>query len=175
MALTRTIQKLTAPMQRRIRLMVGRAIIRLVNDAARVQEAQVTLLEDETRDGVERFQEYGFTSVPLPGAEAIMVSVSGNRDHGVIIAVEDRRYRLTGIEGGEVALYTDEGDKIHLKRGNAIDIETDTLTINATTKVQINTPLLQVTGGDVKADTISLKTHKHGGVTTGSGQTGVPV
>jgi phage baseplate assembly protein V len=162
-------------MQRRIRLMVGRAIIRLVNDAARVQEAQVTLLEDETRDGVERFQEYGFTSVPLPGAEAIMVSVSGNRDHGVIIAVEDRRYRLTGIEGGEVALYTDEGDKIHLKRGNAIDIDTDTLTINATTKVQVNTPLLQVTGGDVKADTISLKTHKHGGVTTGSGQTGVPV
>jgi phage baseplate assembly protein gpV len=32
-----------------------------------------------------------------------------------------------------------------------------------------------VTGGDVTADGKSLKTHKHGGVTTGGGQTGVPV
>ncbi|WP_159098899.1 phage baseplate assembly protein V [Aquabacterium olei] len=32
---------------------------------------------------------------------------------------------------------------------------------------------LKVTGGDVTADAISLKTHKHGGVSTGSGITGV--
>lgn len=30
------------------------------------------------------------------------------------------------------------------------------------------------TGGDVKAGSITLKTHKHGGVTTGSGVTGLP-
>lgn len=34
---------------------------------------------------------------------------------------------------------------------------------------------LQVTGGDVKADSISLKTHKHGGVQSGSSQTSGPV
>lgn len=32
-----------------------------------------------------------------------------------------------------------------------------------------------VTGGDVKADTISLKTHRTSGVTTGGGTSGVPV
>lgn len=175
MDVIRAVQKISGPMHRRIRLMVGRAIIRLVNDATKVQEAQVTLLEDETRAGVERFQEYGFTSVPLPGAEAVMVSVSGNRDHGVIIAVDDRRYRLKGLASGEVAIYTDEGDTIVLKRGRLIEVTTQTLKINASTKVEMVTPLLQVTGGDVKADTISLKTHVHGGVTTGSGQTGVPV
>ena len=34
---------------------------------------------------------------------------------------------------------------------------------------------LQVTGGDVKADAISLKGHKHGNVQSGSAQTGVAV
>jgi hypothetical protein len=51
---------------------------------------------------------------------------------------------------------------------------TQTLTINATTKVEMTTPLLQITGGDVKADTISLKGHKHNGGSIGSGQTDVP-
>jgi phage gp45-like len=64
---------------------------------------------------------------------------------------------------------------IVLKRGRIVEITTQTLKINASTKVEVNSPLLQVNGGDVKADTISLKTHKHGGVSTGSGQTGVPV
>jgi phage baseplate assembly protein gpV len=34
---------------------------------------------------------------------------------------------------------------------------------------------LTMTGGDVTADGISLKTHVHGGVTTGSGDTTGPL
>ena len=34
---------------------------------------------------------------------------------------------------------------------------------------------IEVAGGDVTADGISLKTHKHSGVTVGGGQTGNPV
>ena len=171
----KTMRKIIEPTVRKARLMVGRAVVQMVNDAAKMQALQVTLLAGETRAGVERFQEYGFTSNPQPGAEACMVCVGGNRDHGIVIAVDDRRYRLTGLQSGEVAIYTDEGDKVVLKRGHLIEIDTQTLTINASAKVQINSPLLQVTGGDVKADSISLKGHKHGGVTTGSGQTGTPV
>lgn len=138
--------KVLAPLVRRIRLALGRSIIRLVNDSEGIQKLQLDLMANETRSRVERFQEYGLTSVPLDGAEAAVVFLGGNRDHGIIIATDDRRYRLKNLEGGEVALYTDEGDYIHLKRDNNIEVQTDVLTIKATTKVRIESPLVETTG-----------------------------
>lgn len=140
------VRKLTAPLARSLRLMVGRAVVRLVNDGLKMQSVQVSLLADEVRDDVERMQEYGFTSHPHPGAEAAVVCVGGERGHAVVIAVDDRRYRLKGLQQGEVALYTDEGDRIVLRRGNAIEISTVNLTINASEGVYMDTPLLHVNG-----------------------------
>lgn len=111
-----------APLQKRIANMVARAVVRLVNDDDGVQVLQLDLLAGETRDEIERFQNYGFTSRPLDGAEAAVMFVGGRRDHGVVVAVDDRRYRLKGLEGGEVAMYTDEGDSIRLNRGGNINL-----------------------------------------------------
>lgn len=133
MSIIDTIQQLTAGLRNSVRLMVGRAILTAIKDTGNIQTVQVQMLADEIHDGVERVQEYGFTSAPLPGAEAVLVFVGGNRDHGLVIACDDRRYRLKPLQNGEVALYTDEGDKIHLKRGHVIDITTTTLNLNATT------------------------------------------
>lgn len=72
----------------------------------------------ETFQEREYFQHYGFTSRPLPGAEVIIIN-EGN--HYLGIASDDRRYRLA-IDSGEVSLYTDEGDKIHLMRNKTIEI-----------------------------------------------------
>lgn len=72
----------------------------------------------ETFANREYFQHYGFTSRPLSGAEMIIIH-EGN--HYIAIASDDRRYRLA-VEDGEAALYTDEGDKIHLKRDKTIEI-----------------------------------------------------
>lgn len=73
----------------------------------------------ETIHDREAMQHYGFQSRPKTGAEGVLIS-QGN--HFILIADDDRRYRLE-IEEGEVALYTDEGDKIHLMRGRKIEIE----------------------------------------------------
>jgi phage gp45-like len=127
------------PMAQRLQLMIGRAVVLLVNDALKMQGLQVHLLADEVRDSVERFQEYGFTSHPLPGAEAIAAGVGGSRDHVVVLAVDDRRYRLRGLAQGEVAVYTDEGDKIVLRRGGVIEV-------TAAAKVRLVTPLVECTG-----------------------------
>jgi phage baseplate assembly protein V len=164
--------------------MVSRAIVNLVDDATKLQALQVTMLADETSDQVERVQKYGFTSVPHPDSEAIALAVGGSRDHVVVICVDDRRYRLKGLQSGEVAIYTDEGDSVVLKRGNVIEV-------TAATKVRIVSPLVEMSGdlvvsGDASVggtataavDVIgggkSLKGHKHGGVTAGGAQTGVP-
>jgi len=115
-AIARLVARLVQPLQRRVLLMIGRAVIEAVNDGAKVQVLGLTALKDEVLGGAERFQEYGFTSVPHPGAEAILLAVGGNRDHPIVVAVEDRRYRLTGLAGGEMAIHDDLGQKVHLKR-----------------------------------------------------------
>lgn len=140
-------RRLMAPYLRMIRMSVGRAVINLVNDGLKVQELQITLLADETRGGVERFQEYGLTSNPHPGAEAVMVCIGGARDHGIVIAVEDRRYRLKGLAAGEVAIYDDQGQAVHLKRGKQIHVYgCDDVTVDATVKHQVNSPQIDLGG-----------------------------
>ncbi|SEC23708.1 baseplate assembly protein [Pseudomonas marginalis] len=106
-------------------------------------------LADESVAG-ELFQHYGFTSAPLPGAEYIAVPVGGNSKHTVVIASEDARYRIT-LEDGEVAIYSDEGDHVHLKRGRVIEVMTETLLVKASTKVRFETPLIETTG-EVQAE-----------------------
>lgn len=93
----------------------------------------------------ELFQHYGFSSAPLAGAEYLVIPVGGNSKHAVVVASEDGRYRFT-LKDGEVSLYTDEGDYVHMKRGRVVEVVTDTLVIKAAIKVRIETPLVELTG-----------------------------
>lgn len=111
------LNKLLRPVRLGLLNLVSRAVVSLADDAPKLQVLQLQLLDSETRDGAERFQEYGFTSVPFASAEAVVLSVGGRRDHLLVVAVDDRRYRLRDLQPGEVALYTDEGDRVHLRRG----------------------------------------------------------
>lgn len=123
-AFDRALAKLTAPLRRRVQLMVGRAVLAAVDDAKKAQVVQAALLADEVRD-VERFQEYGLTSVPPKDTEAIVVFVGGNRAHGVVVATESRAYRPRGLGDGEVALYTShDGVRVKLLADGTIEIGT---------------------------------------------------
>lgn len=150
----------------RVMLTVARTVVSLVDDSKKLQALQLQLLKREIRENVERFQNYGYTSKPHPGAEAVVVFVGGNRDHGLCIAVDDRRYRVQGLQDGEVAIYTDEGDKIYLKRNREIEVTTLNLTINATDKVEINTQLLEV---NAPLSTFSGNTEAAGNVSDANG------
>lgn len=141
------VRRLIAPIARRLRLVVSRAVVRAVTDSLRMQAVQIDLLADESRDNVERFQNYGITSHPHPGAEAIVVAVGGSRDHLVAIAVDDRRYRLASLAAGEVALYDDLGHMVHLTRaGIVIDGGGHQVTIVNTTKLRVESPMMECTG-----------------------------
>lgn len=143
-------ERILRPLRQAVRLVVGRGVLLLVNDALKLQGLQVSLLAGEVREDVERFQDYGFTSHPHPGAEVAAVSVAGNRDHVLVLAVDDRRYRLQGLQQGEVAIYTDEGDRVLLKRGGIVEVQ-------AATRVDLLAPLVHCSGnlqvdGNVHAD-----------------------
>lgn len=136
------VRRMLAPLEGRIRLMLSRAVVSLINDAAKAQELQVDLLADETQDGVERWQNYGFTSHPLPGAEALVGCVGGLRSHAVAIVVQDRRFRLVNLQPGEVALYDDLGNVVHLAREEVL--------IEGVAKVRVVAPTVIVESDDVQ-------------------------
>ncbi|KOP55996.1 Phage baseplate assembly protein V [Pseudomonas tremae] len=160
--------------------MLVRGTVVLARASSKMQALQMRLTAGEVKDDMEHFEPYGFTSHPLAGAEGIAAFIGGDRSHGLLLVVADRRYRLKGLESGEVAIYTDEGDKIHLKRGKVIDIETGTLNIKASKAVNVDTPQINQTGkivsqGDQIAGGISQISHLHGNVQAGNGQSGPPV
>jgi len=169
------IRKAMKPISDRVKMMVARGVLKSIQDSGGIQTVQAGLLADELKDGIERFQQYGFTSHPHSGAEAAIMFLGGNRDHGICIAVDDKRYRIKGLQGGEVAIYDDLGTKIVLKRGNEIEI-------TAETKVRMVTPRLEVTGDiidncDDQANTVKnmreiYDTHTH--AEDASGNTEIP-
>lgn len=116
------VDRLLAPLRRRIGALMKRGVwLRREADEG-LRKGQVSLLANETRRGLEHLEPYGFTSEPLQGAEAFVSAVRGQEDHGLILFVADRRWRLRGLEPGEVALYDDRGSCVILHRDGSIEV-----------------------------------------------------
>lgn len=142
---------------RQVHGLAARCVLKLVSDGLKMQAVQVALLAGETADDVERFQNYGFTSVPLAGAEGVCLFLGGAREHGVVVAMDDRRYRIKGLEGGEVAIYTDEGASVILKRGKLIEATCDVFRVLADSRVELLAPVIAMgaAGGGATSASIS--------------------
>lgn len=160
------------PIRNRVLNALARGVLSNVDDDDGMQVVQVDLLDSETRDELDRFQNYGFTSKPRKDAEALVMFVGGKRDNGIVFAVEDRRYRITSLEDGEVCVYNDTGAKMLFKANGDVEI-----TPKSGQKLKLNCDV-ECTG-DVVASGISLKNHTHGpgsfSTTVGSGGGGGPV
>lgn len=143
-----------APFARSMRTMVTRGLVRLIDPAVAMQALQIEVLQGEVLNGVEHMEPYGFTAHAHPGAESVNLGVNGKRSHTIVLCVADRRYRMQGLAQGEVAMYTDEGDYILLKRDRIIDILAENefnvtaaiAKLVSSTKVRHETPLTEMTG-----------------------------
>lgn len=103
--IVKLINKIIEPHVRSMRLMIGRVVVDLVNDSTGIQTIQSSAMFGEVTE-LERIQNYGFTSNPVSqSAEGIAVYAGGNREHGIIIALDDRTFRLKGLAPGQSALY----------------------------------------------------------------------
>lgn len=163
-----------------LKSVLARGTVVLAAAGKMMQTLQVRLTAGELKDGAEHFEPYGYTCNPLAGAEVLTAFLGGDRSHAVVLVASDRRYRIKELKPGEVAIYTDEGDKIHFKRGRIIDIETGTLNIKASTAVNFETPVINQTGrivsqGDQVAGGVSQINHLHDGVEMGDDQSGLPI
>lgn len=97
-----------------------RGVITLVKAAGEIQLVQLDGLSGEKLQDAEQFQQYGCTSNPPPGSMAIVLPIGGKTAHGIIIATEHGSYRLKSLAPGEVALYDDQGQKIHITRAGIV-------------------------------------------------------
>ncbi|XLM20968.1 phage baseplate assembly protein V, partial [Chromobacterium piscinae] len=127
-----------------------RAALTHVDSGGGVQAAQADALAGERLQDAELFQHYGYTSNPPPGSMAMVLPLGGRSSHSVVIATEHGSYRLQSLQPGEVALYSDEGSKIVLKRGRIIAVECDTFQlscknwqVNASEQASFTTPTLK--------------------------------
>lgn len=102
--------------------MLGRGVLRLTNEEPRMRTLQSEFMAGDVRDGMEHFEPYGYTSRAHPGAEVVAGFFQGDRSHGVVLVTADRRYRLH-VEEGEVAIFDDLDQKVHLKR-DRIEVRT---------------------------------------------------
>ncbi|SFW54271.1 phage baseplate assembly protein V [Pseudomonas sp. NFACC09-4] len=161
----------------RVMMMFGRGVLRGVNDSNGRQQLQVELLKNELRDGVEHMQNYGFTSHPT-GGDVAVAFIGGNREQGIVLVVDDRRYRIP-LQAGEVAIYDDQGNKVELLR--------EMIKVTAVQHVEVVAPTIKLVGNlDVLGNITSTgtvtnngknigSTHQHGGVTIGGSNSGAPI
>lgn len=146
---------------RRVQLLVGRGRIGAVDDSSSVQVLQVRLGADETKDDLPRIAEYGLTSNPPLGTDALVIFLGGERTNGVVVGTNNQAARLTGLAPGEVALYDNLGrfvllkaDGIHVQ-GNASPVTVVTtsditataggnVTLTAQTKITLSAPTVEI-------------------------------
>lgn len=103
------------PLQK-MRLMVARGIVKLVQDSG-LQLMQLDLLDEEARDGVERVQNYGHRP-PAARQHRGHGGGGGNRDHLVVVACEHPDH-VPPLESGESAMYAMFGQLFKMdKEGN---------------------------------------------------------
>lgn len=146
---------LLRPLAMRVSNMLARGKLTAVKASGKMQSLQLNLLDGESKARLEHFEPYGFTSHPHPGsAEAAVAFLDGDRSHGIVLVVADRKYRLTGFEQGEVAIHDDLGQKVHLTRdgivvrgaGLPMVVEdTPSITFRADNFIRFETPRVECT------------------------------
>lgn len=118
------IESAVGPWRARVRGLVRRAVIDVLDNGPGLATASMALTDDDTdvADGVEIITPIGVSSRPGKGTQAIVLAVGGNAGHRVAIPVI-RGQRLTGddIDEGEVALYVGAaGQVVHLKADGSV-------------------------------------------------------
>ncbi|HDR8930431.1 TPA: phage baseplate assembly protein [Burkholderia vietnamiensis] len=127
--------------------MMARGTITLVDDSKTVQTMQVRVNGLELIPDLPRFAEFGFTSNPPSGTQAVIASKNGDRNDGIVIATSNAKYRLVGLSTGEVAIHDDKGQSVYLSAsGIVVNGGGNPITLTNTPKVRAETARFECTG-----------------------------
>ncbi|WP_051356900.1 phage baseplate assembly protein [Azorhizobium doebereinerae] len=104
-----------------IRGLIVRGVVSATNDNAESQTADMTLFAGHDRAKVEVLQPFGIASrPPEKGGVCIVLAVGGDQGDLVALPVGAPSMRLGNLAEGEVALYTLDGSRVHIKADGSI-------------------------------------------------------
>ncbi|WP_340620387.1 phage baseplate assembly protein domain-containing protein [Xenorhabdus siamensis] len=139
---------------RRAMMMLGLGRVTTCNDKGVTQQVQYQTAM-EVRDNTHRIAEFGFSSGLPADTDVVLAFLGGDRSNAVVIGSNHQQYRHKGLSPGEVVVYNQWGLHI-LLTASGITIEAKEqpvtvnnaakVTVNASTEVLLNTPVLKVTG-----------------------------
>jgi phage baseplate assembly protein V len=171
-------------MMTRLLNLIGIGRVTMVDDTGEVQQMQITEgasgsgFADRILDNVCRILNFGFTSVPPEGSEAVMVRRGGSRAVSIVIATNHRPSRPTGLQPGDSAMYDVRGMIIKMTadgiviEGKGLPITLrDTSGVHIEGKLTVDDDIIGLHGGSPLAlSTIRSKfnAHGHGGISRGS-------
>lgn len=148
-------------------LAAGWALV--TSDTGDFQTVQVKFNAIETKDNIARVADYGFQSHPPDDHVAVVLSFSGSKTQGVVIATHHAKSRKRGLKKGEVCLSDDQGQSVYLTRagitltdksGAIVQLNGDgTGTIDCPDGFTING--VEFKDGDVIIGGKSVKSHHH--------------
>jgi len=108
-----------------------RGTVLATNAAAACQRLQAQLRAGEVADDIEHLEPYGLTAHALQGAEVVTASMGGDASHQVVLIVSDRRHRPADLTAGEVCLYDNNGQRVHLTSSGVV-IEASSISLGGT-------------------------------------------
>ena len=147
MSLRDEMVRFIAPLKRQLSTVVGRAILRALDDTTALQLVRISTGPGEYLDKVERVQNYGFTSVPEAPSEAIVICPGGNRSQAIAIAIDSSANRKKGLAPGDTCVYNG-------KTGDYILLNADGVKIHSSGKVVVDAGTIELSNAsalDLKA------------------------
>ena len=146
----RALQRFVSPLARTAQMGAGPVTVNLSDDTTAHQQVQVEGLADETLEDVPHLQTYGLASRAKAGAQGLLLSVMGVRAQGVVLNVGDHRYRLKGLQEGEVALYDDQGQVVKIGRDGVEITTSKKVTVVAEDQVKVTAPTIILDSDDIR-------------------------
>lgn len=117
----REINKILRPVRNRIASLVGRCLIAAVDDSKAIQIVQLSGVGGRVLGGVERIQNFGFSSVPPADAEAVVLCVGGSTESPIVIVCDSGKNRKKNLTAGDSCQYDAHGEYVVLSE-NKIEI-----------------------------------------------------
>lgn len=130
-------QRALHAIETRLLNMVGRGVLKALDDSQGLQLLELDGMPGEELKGVERVQNYGFSSHPKKG-HAILVFPQGDRNHGIVVAMDDADARLRDLAPGDVAVHDGRGNVVRLtEEGIEVEAAESSVVVTAATEVTI--------------------------------------
>jgi phage baseplate assembly protein V len=140
---------------RRATRLVGHGRITAGKSTGPVHMYQIRVNDLDIRDNVPHLSEFGFISMPPLGTDVVMVCLEGNPRKSILVGTNHQPSLPQGLLPGESMVFNLWGMSIYMTQAGIVVQansqpvtvnDATTVTINASAKVRMVTPLLEVTG-----------------------------